>query len=94
MMTELNFFGQKYYGSTYGKQTIIPFHACNLILDASSTGNVDNSNNLQKVLTTLIGVNISTNLTDLAVTQITKMMISHLYLLMNIFTNTIPNPTE
>ena len=94
IITELNHLGTKYYGIRYGQYTIIPHEAYNQILDASITGSIKGNNALQQALTTLIGGNISINLTDIAVAQVTRMMIAHLYLLINVFTNRIYEPEK
>ena len=48
----------------------------------------------QKILTTLLGGNVNTRLKDNAQQQMEKLMIAHIYLLINVFTNHITKPTS
>ena len=92
IITELNYIGTKFYGFRCGQNAIIPHETCNQILDASVTGYIKDGKTVQQALKTLIGGNISKNLTDIAVTQVTRVMIAHIYLLINIFPNKIYEP--
>ena len=72
---------------------MISFQTCTQMLDASMICNIDNTKQLQQMpITLLAGNTFKIFLTVLAVTQMTKMMLSCLRLLISIFTNRIPEP--
>ena len=94
VITELNFYENKYHNINNGRCTIIPPESYQLLLDAAATGSIRGFHALQQTLITLTGGNINPNLKDAAQQQISKMMVSHLYLLINIFTNNIAQPNN
>ena len=92
IITELEFYEQKFYQVRNGRCTIIPTEQYQLLLDTAATGTIQGHKPLQQTLITLTGGNVNTNLNDNAQQQISKMMVAHLHLLINIFTNTIKQP--
>ena len=68
IMTELN---PKCYERQCSQLTKMPFQTCSQILDATSTSNVNETNELKQTLTTLIVGNMNKHLTDMAVKQMT-----------------------
>ena len=64
------------------------------LLDAASSGNVTRIKNLQQTLKTLLGGNIYPRLQETAHNQITRMLVAHIFLLINTYTNCITIPKE
>ena len=94
IITGLSFYEQKFHQINDGRCTMIPSQPYTLILDAAVTGTIEGHKALQTILITLTEGNINKNLNDAAQQQISKMMVAHMYLLINTFTNTIKQPQE
>ena len=88
-LTELNYLKQKFYGTEHANKLIIPREQYHQIQDAATTGNMHTIQTQQQILTTLLGGNVDVTLKDTVTHQMTRTMVAHLYLLINILTNNI-----
>ena len=92
IITELEFYEQKFHQINNGRCSMMPSKQDQLVLDEATTGTIQGHKQLQQTMVTLTGGNVNTDLNDSAQQQASKTMMAHLQILINMFTNTVQHP--